>query len=196
MSESPMSAVMTEVPEEVGHEASESSHLGSWVELHEEPCRNGRMRRLLVNHATNTALSLDEAEASLIRSMRRKGFVSGDPNHAELLAELGEGGFLAGDGQPQPRRQELRLSLSDFDLRWDGADRFVHALIAEELATCSTPWPWLPRSSSGCSAPSPLARPSSTTGACTFGCNPLKCRSFSVSAWSPSPSTRPPTRWW
>ena len=128
MSESPMSAVMTEVPEEVGHEASESSHLGSWVELHEEPCRNGRMRRLLVNHATNTVLSLDEAEASLIRSMRRKGFVSGDPNHAELLAELGEGGFLAGDGQPQPRRQGLRLSLSDFDLRWDGADRFVHAL--------------------------------------------------------------------
>ncbi len=128
MSENPMSEVTTDVPEEVGHEASDSLHLASWVELHEEPCRNGRTRRLLVNHATNTVLSLDDAEASLIRSMHREDFVPDDQNNAELLAELGEGGFLADGGQPQARRQGLRLSLSDFDLRWDGADRFVHAL--------------------------------------------------------------------
>ena len=127
MSESPASNTTTERRDEVAREGFDT-HLGSWVELHEEACRNGRTRRLLVNHATNTVLSLDDAEASIIRSIRRDGFVSEDQNNAELLEELREGGFLAGGGQPQARRQGLRLSLSDFDLRWDGADRFVHAL--------------------------------------------------------------------
>jgi hypothetical protein len=127
MSQSPVSNTTTELLDGVAQEASKAT-LGSWVELHEESCRAGRTRRLLVNHRTQTVLSLDKAEASLIRSMSGEDFTSEDPRHAELLAELADDGFFVGERQPEARRQGVRLSLSDTDLRWDGADRFVKAL--------------------------------------------------------------------
>ena len=102
-------------------------HLGSWVELHEEICRSGRTRRLLVNHRTHMALSLDAEEAEVIRALGTESLVAEDPMHSDLLVELNEGGFLAGD-EPELCRRGIRVSLSDFDVRWHGADGFVQAL--------------------------------------------------------------------
>src|SRR2546429_9130882 len=81
--------------------------LGSWVELHQEPCREGRSYQLLVNHRTQQAIALTDAEAGICRQLRAgsRPEESG-PVADAFLRELAEEGFLAGHPPPaQPRRR-------------------------------------------------------------------------------------------
>jgi hypothetical protein len=127
VSSTPASNTVADAPDDIGPEHPDLFHLGSWVELHEEICRSGRTRRLLVNHRTHMALSLDAEEAEVIRALETESLVAEDPIHSDLLVELSEGGFLAGD-EPELCRRGIRVSLTDFDVRWHGADGFVQAL--------------------------------------------------------------------
>jgi len=105
-----------------------SGLLGSWVETHEEPCRGGRTYRLLVNHRTAQAIDLTDAEAALCAELTSGGGEAASVSAAALLHDLREQGFLASD-PPSPRRQRrLALSLSQLDLRWNGAGRLVRAV--------------------------------------------------------------------
>lgn len=102
--------------------------LGSWVEAHEEPCRGGRTYRVLVNHRTAQAMDLTDAEAALCAELTAGDGQGISVSAAALRHDLREQGFLASD-PPAPRRQtRLVLSLSQLDLRWNGAGRLVRAV--------------------------------------------------------------------
>jgi hypothetical protein len=101
--------------------------LGSWVEAHAEPCRGGRIYRLLVNHRTAQALELTDADAALCAHLANGAQPAG-PAVAALLHDLREQGFLACDPPPAAPHRPLRLSLSRLDLRWNGAGRLVRAV--------------------------------------------------------------------
>ena len=71
--------------------------LGEWVELHQEPCRGGRSYQVLVNHRTQQAIALTDAEADLCRQLQ----AGARPEESDLAAgaflrELAAEGFLAG----------------------------------------------------------------------------------------------------
>jgi hypothetical protein len=105
--------------------------LGEWVEYQEETCRAGRVRRLLVNHHTNRALTLDDHEAELCRHLISGTPTSHQRGRSALLSELEREGFLAhrphGERATIAPRRGIRLSLATLDLRWNGADRLVQA---------------------------------------------------------------------
>jgi hypothetical protein len=97
---------------------------GSWVEAHEEPCRGGRVHRLLLNHRTHQVITLTDAEADSWRELA----AGRRPGNAAFVQELRDLGFLT-DSPPAPQaRRSLRLSLTRLDLSWTGAGRLVRSV--------------------------------------------------------------------
>ena len=96
--------------------------LGSWVEIQTERCRGGRSTVLAVNRRDGDALLLDTLE--------RKQIAKGDDIDPELAGALAAGGFLATVPAPAPAPRGGRVArfLRVFDIRWNGADRHIHAL--------------------------------------------------------------------
>jgi len=114
---------MTITAQSAGHPGS--SLPGSWVEAHEEPCRGGRVYRLLLNHRTHQAITLTEAEAASWRELAGGRCPGSAPGDAEFVQELHDQGFLT-DSAPVPSpRRTLRLSVTRLELSWTGASRLV-----------------------------------------------------------------------
>jgi hypothetical protein len=102
--------------------------LGSWVELHQEPCRGGRSYQLLVNHRTGQAIGLTAAEADLcgqLQAGRRPG--QSDPAADAFVRELAGEGFLASNPPPARPGRRLTASAAALEVAWNGADRLVRA---------------------------------------------------------------------
>jgi hypothetical protein len=104
--------------------------LGSWVEAHAEPCRDGRTYQVLVNHRTTQVIELTDAEAGICGLL--DSGVAPDTSHAvaAFVAELREQGFLASDPPPPPARHTVQFSAARLDVRWTGAGRLVAAACA------------------------------------------------------------------
>jgi hypothetical protein len=102
--------------------------LGSWAELHQEPCRGGRSYRLLVNHRTRQAINLTAAEAGICHQLQA-GHWPGQPGPAirAFLQELAEQGFLASKPPPAQPGRRVTASAATLDVHWHGADRLVRA---------------------------------------------------------------------
>ncbi len=102
--------------------------LGSWVELHQEPCRGGRVYRLLVNHRTGQAIGLTGAEADLCRRLQAGAHLE-EPGQAAsaFLQELAEEGFLASNPPPAQPGRSITASAAALDVHWNGAGRLVRA---------------------------------------------------------------------
>lgn len=96
--------------------------LGSWVDLRSEPSRSGRPETTIVNRRDGTALLLDETEAVALGR--------GEVFDAELLSDLETRGFLAGAAAPMARPPGGRVwrFLTEFDVRWTGANLHIGAL--------------------------------------------------------------------
>ena len=102
--------------------------LGSWVELHQEPCRGGRSYQLLVNHRTQQAIALTDAEAGICRQLQAgAGPEESDPAAGAFVRELAEEGFLAGNPPPAQPGRRVTASAAALDVHWNGADRLVRA---------------------------------------------------------------------
>jgi hypothetical protein len=102
--------------------------LGSWVELHQEPCRGGRSYQLLVNHRTQRAIGLTDAEADLCRQLQSGARpAESDPAAGAFLRELAEEGFLASHPPPAQPGRRITASAAALDVHWNGADRLVRA---------------------------------------------------------------------
>src|SRR5271168_2584334 len=101
--------------------------LGSWVEAHAEPCRGGRIYRVLVNHRTGQLIELSEAEAGICRQLDAGRVPDASATATGFVAELREQGFLA-SGPPPPPRRAVQLSGARLDVRWTGAGRLVTAV--------------------------------------------------------------------
>jgi hypothetical protein len=102
--------------------------LGSWVELHQEPCRGGRSYQLLVNHRTQQAISLTAGEADLCHQLQAgAGPEESDPAVGAFVQELTEEGFLAGRPPPAGPGRQVTASAAALDVHWNGADRLVRA---------------------------------------------------------------------
>jgi hypothetical protein len=102
--------------------------LGSWVELHQEPCRGGRSYQLLVNHRTQQAIALTDAEAGICHQLRAGARLEeSDPVAGTFLQELAEEGFLAGSPPPARPGRQVTASAAALDVHWNGADRLVRA---------------------------------------------------------------------
>jgi hypothetical protein len=102
--------------------------LGSWTELHQEPCRGGRSYQLLVNHRTQQAINLTAAEAGICHQLQA-GHWPGQPGPAirAFLHELAEGGFLASNPPPAQPGRRVTASAAALDVHWHGTDRLVRA---------------------------------------------------------------------
>jgi hypothetical protein len=96
--------------------------LGPWVEIQTERCRGGRSTVLAVNRRDGNALLLDTLE--------REQIANGDDIDPQLAEALAAGGFLATVPAPAPAPRSGRVArfLRVFDIRWHGADRYIHAL--------------------------------------------------------------------
>jgi hypothetical protein len=105
-----------------------AAHLGSWTELHQEPCRGGRCYQLLVNHRTGQAFNLTAAEADLCHQLQA-GHGPGQPDPAAeaFLQELASEGFLASHPPPAQPGRRVTASAAALDVHWHGADRLVRA---------------------------------------------------------------------
>jgi hypothetical protein len=101
--------------------------LGSWAELHQEPCRAGHTYWLLVNHRTQAAIELTAAEAGICHQLSASGHPGDTGPARSFLQELREQGFLASDPPPAKAGRRLTVSVSALDVRWSGADRLVRA---------------------------------------------------------------------
>jgi hypothetical protein len=104
-----------------------SGPLGSWVEAHAEPCRGGRVYRLLVNHRTRQVIELTETEARVCSQLNTGQALDSSPATASFAEVLREQGFLA-TNPPPPARHRLQVSGARLDVRWTGAGRLVTAL--------------------------------------------------------------------
>jgi hypothetical protein len=103
--------------------------LGEWVELHQEPCRGRRSYQLLVNHRTQQAIGLTDAEADLCRQLRAGARPEeSDPAAGAFLRELAAEGFLAGHPPPARPGRRVTASAAALDVHWNGADRLVRAV--------------------------------------------------------------------
>jgi hypothetical protein len=107
--------------------------LGPWVETYQEPCRGGRIYRLLVNHRTHQAMELTGREAAICAGLTADSGLPADgglpdgPDTATFLEQLREAGFLASSPPASSRPNRLTVSLSRLDLCWNGAGRMVQA---------------------------------------------------------------------
>ena len=102
--------------------------LGSWVELHQEPCRGGRSYQLLVNHRTRQAIALTDAEAGICRQLQAGARpAESGPVAGAFLRELAEEGFLAGHPPPARPGRRVTASAAALDVHWNGAGRLVRA---------------------------------------------------------------------
>ena len=102
--------------------------LGSWVELHQEPCRGGRSYQLLVNHRTQQAIGLTDAEAGICRQLQAGTRPEeSDPAAGAFLRDLAEEGFLASHPPPAQPGRRVTASAAALDVHWNGADRLVRA---------------------------------------------------------------------
>jgi hypothetical protein len=102
--------------------------LGSWVELHQEPCRGGRSYQLLVNHRTRQAIALTDAEAGICRQLQAGTRPEeSDPAAGAFLRDLAEEGFLAGHPPPARPGRRVTASAAALDVHWNGAGRLVRA---------------------------------------------------------------------
>src|SRR5262245_22206164 len=103
-------------------------HLGSWTELHQEPCRGGRSYQLLANHRTRQAINLTAAEADLCHQLQA-GHWPGQPDPAihAFIQELASEGFLASNPPPTRPSRRVTASAAALDVHWHGADRLVRA---------------------------------------------------------------------
>jgi hypothetical protein len=106
---------------------NQSPGLGSWVELHQEPCRGGSYQ-LLVNHHTQQAIGLTDAEAGICRQLRAGARPpESDPVAGAFLRDLAEEGFLASHPPPAQPSRRITASAAALDVHWNGADRLVRA---------------------------------------------------------------------
>ena len=102
--------------------------LGEWVELHQEPCRGGRGYQLLVNHRTQQAIGLTDAEADLCHQLQAGARPEeSNPAAGAFLRELAAEGFLAGHPPPARPGRRVTASAAALDVHWNGADRLVRA---------------------------------------------------------------------
>jgi hypothetical protein len=101
--------------------------LGSWAELHQEPCRGGRSCWLLVNHRTQQAIGLTAAEAGIFQQLQAGRLEEPDPAAGAFLQELAEDGFLASSPPPAQPGRRVTASAAALDVRWHGADHLVRA---------------------------------------------------------------------
>jgi hypothetical protein len=109
--------------------------LAPWVHVHEEVCRGGRERTLLVNARDGIAFRLTPAELHTLHTAAQ----GDDDVHPELIGALRSGGFFDQPRSapvPERRRSRLVRLLSTFDVattkaqapiaRWH--DRALHCL--------------------------------------------------------------------
>ena len=114
----------------VGLREPAQPQLGSWVEIHDEPCRGGsRRHQLLVNHRTKVVLRLTNVETELCHQLQQGKSDSFDQSRVSFVEELRVQGFLVGEeSEPSPdySDDQRRPSFaSTLDVRWKGANRLI-----------------------------------------------------------------------
>lgn len=169
--------------------------LGSWVEIHEEKTRSGRIRRLLVNHRTKDALSLDEDEAALIKSLEEHAVSCSAPSKTHLLGSSKRAAIW----QMPSRLRRLRRSRSPSRTSMSGGPALRGSCVASMSAagvTSSIRSQSRSRSSSERAVFWPCFQSSAIIAVSTYASRPDTFRSSWVSASSRSPCTKPPTPWW